>query len=303
MQGHSENTKRLLVIINPISGRKSKHKVVSTIISCLDMQKYEVSIKFTSYPGHATEMAAEAVKVGIDIVVAVGGDGTVNEIARALVYTNTALTIIPCGSGNGLARHLHIPMNVRKAVEIINAGVVDTIDSMIVNGRPCFCTAGVGYDAQVSAEYAKESRRGLFTYVKKAIQGWFKYEPQEYIIEIDGQTIRRKAVAITCANANQWGNEFHVAPKASLKDGLIDVTIIHPIKLIHALSMPLQILGYSFDRNPNVEYLHTSMVHIKKVNMGQIHIDGEPILGEKDLKVDIMKDGLKVIVLNNQIEI
>lgn len=295
MQNHAENTKRLLVIINPISGRKSKHKVVSTIVSSLDMQKYDVSIKFTSYPGHGTVMAAEAVKEGIDIVVAVGGDGTVNEVARALVHTDTALAIIPCGSGNGLARHLHIPMNVRKAVEIINAGVVDTIDSMIVNGRPCFCTAGVGYDAQVSAEYAKESRRGLLTYVKKAIQGWFKYEPQEYIIEIDGQTIRRKAVAITCANANQWGNEFHVAPKASLKDGLIDVTIIHPIKFLHALAMPFQILGYSFDQNPDVESFKAASITIKSYKSVPFHVDGELIAWANNVRKTVVLSSIQVI--------
>ena len=303
MQGHSENTKRLLVIINPISGRKSKHKVVSTIVSCLDMQKYEVSIKFTSYPGHATMMATEAAKEGVDIVVAVGGDGTVNEVARALVHTDTALAIIPCGSGNGLARHLHIPMNVRKAVEIINAGVVDTIDSMIVNGRPCFCTAGVGYDAQVSAEYAKESRRGLLTYIKKAIQGWFKYEPQEYIIEIDGQILKRRAVSITCANANQWGNEFHVAPKASLKDGLIDVTIICPIKCIHALSMPFQILGYSFDRNPDVECIRIKNVSIHCKRNTPFHIDGEYIGKNTDLTISLEPLILKVIIINSNVEL
>lgn len=295
MQDHFENTKRLLLIINPISGRKSKHNVVNTIVSCLDMQKYEVSIRFTSYPGHATVMAADAVKEGVDIVVAVGGDGTVNEVATSLVYTKTTLGIIPCGSGNGLARHLRIPMNVRKAVEVINAGVVDTIDSMTVNGRYCFCTLGVGYDAQVSAEYAKESKRGLVTYVKKAIQGWFEYEPQEYRIETDSQILRRKAVAITCANANQWGNEFHVAPKASLIDGLIDVTIIHPIKFIHAVLMPFQILRYSFDKNPDVECLKTRGLLIKREDNGLIHIDGESIIFPATINITMHKGNLKVI--------
>lgn len=288
---------RLVVIVNPISGRSSKHKVVSTISSCIDTAKYDVTIRFTSYAGHATKIAEEAVKDGVDIVVAVGGDGTVNEVARALVRTNTALGIIPCGSGNGLARHLHIPMNVRKAVDVINKGVIDTIDTMTVNGMPCFCTAGVGYDAHVSAEYAKETKRGLFTYVKKAIQGWLNYEPQEYIIKTENHVLIRKAVAITCANANQWGNEFHVAPKASLNDGLMDVTIIHPIKFKNAFAMPVQILGYSFDRNPDVECFKTQRLNIKRSNVNPIHLDGEVVLFEQELSIGVIANSLKLIAL------
>ena len=288
--------KSLLIVINPISGRSSKKSVVSAIESHIDRNKYDVAIRFTEYAGHATVLAEEAVKAGVEVVVAVGGDGTVNEVARALVHTNTALGIISCGSGNGLARHLHIPMNVRKAVEIINIGTIETIDTLTVNGRPCFCTAGVGYDAQVSAEYAKEKRRGLITYVRKAIAGWFKYEPQEYIIETDNQVLKRKAVAITCANANQWGNEFHVAPNASLKDGLIDVTIIHPIKFLHALAMPFQILGYSFDRNPDVASLKSKHLVIRRSFDGPIHIDGEAIDEGDILLVDINSRNLKVLI-------
>lgn len=292
---------RLLFIVNPISGRSSKGNILSAITDSIDMQKYDVTIRFTNHSGHATTLASEAVAEGYDVVVAVGGDGTVNEVARALVGTDTALGILPCGSGNGLARHLHIPMNARKAVEIINAGEVDAIDVMTVNGQYCFCTAGVGYDAKVSADYAKESRRGLVTYAKKAIGGWLEYEPEDYIIEVNDQILKRKALAIVCANANQWGNDFHVAPKASLKDGLIDVTIIHPMKLQNAISMPVQMLGYSFDRNPDVETIKTSSIVIKKRNIGAIHIDGEPIAWEKNIKITIVPSGIRVICGRNSV--
>jgi YegS/Rv2252/BmrU family lipid kinase len=287
--------KKLLVVVNPISGRSSKKNVMSTIDSHIDRTKYDVTIRFTKYAGHAAILADEAVKSGVDVVVAVGGDGTVNEVAKALVHTNTTLGIIPCGSGNGLARHLHIPINIRKAVDLINTGAIESIDTLSVNGRPCFCTAGVGYDAQVSAEYAKETQRGLITYVRKAIEGWFKYEPQEYIIEVDNQTLKRKALAITCANANQWGNEFHVAPKASLKDGLVDVTIIHPIKFFHALVMPFQILGYSFDRNPDVECLKTEHLIIRRGMAGVMHIDGDAESESTEITVEILKNSLQVV--------
>lgn len=287
--------KRVFLIINPISGKSVKRHILNGIVSNLDIKKYDVTIRFTSYPGHATDIAEEAVKDGADIVVAVGGDGTVNEVASALVATNAALGIIPCGSGNGLARHLGISMNIRKAVDIINKGEIERIDTMLVNGRACFCTAGVGYDAQVSAEYSTARRRGLKTYIKKAITGWYKYEPQEYIIETDSQILKRKAFVITCANANQWGNEFHVAPRASLKDGLIDVAIIRPIRFVNALAMPFQILGYSFDKNPDVEILKATTVSIKRLQANWYHIDGEVIWGEHNINVVMQPLSLKIV--------
>lgn len=295
--------KRLLVIINPISGISSKKSVVNAIMSHIDMKKFDVMMHFTQYPGHATVLAEEAVRDGVDVVVATGGDGTVNEVAKALVGTSVVLGIIPCGSGNGLARHLHIPMDIRRAVQIINDGEIIAIDSMTVNGIPCFCTMGVGYDAKVCEAYSKESTRGFVTYARKFIEGWFSYEPQEYIIETEHNVINRKAVAIICANANQWGNDFHVAPKASLRDGMIDVTIIHPISFINAIPMPAQILGYSFDKNPDVETFKAKSILIKRRVADAIHVDGEPMHVGKDVRVEVKSDILRIIIYksNNQI--
>lgn len=287
--------KRLLVIINPISGISSKKSVVNAITSNIDMKKFDVMMHFTQYPGHATVLAEEAVKNKVDVVVAVGGDGTVNEVAKALVGTSAVLGIIPCGSGNGLARHLHIPMDIRKAVQVINEGETIAIDSLKVNGIPCFCTMGVGYDAKVCEAYSKESTRGFVTYARKFIEGWFTYEPQEYIIETEHNVINRKAVAIICANANQWGNDFHVAPKASLTDGMIDVTIIHPISFINAIPMPAQILGYSFDKNPDVETFKAKNILIKRRTTDAIHVDGEPIAWERNIKITIVPSSVRVI--------
>lgn len=282
-------------IVNPISGRSSKESIVGAIAGSVDMDRYEVTIRFTAAPGHATTLASEAVQSGQQLVVAVGGDGTVNEVARALVGTDAALGIIPCGSGNGLARHLHIPMNPRKAIEILNQGQIRRIDTLTVNGTPCFCTAGVGYDAFVSEEYAKEPTRGLVTYVRKAVENWFDYTPEQYLIETEEGMFSRTALAITCANANQWGNGFHVAPKASLTDGLIDVTIIHPIKPLNALPMPVQILGYSFDKNPGVETFKTSGLTIRRATPAPIHIDGEPQSGTRDITIALRPASLGVL--------
>ena len=282
-------------IVNPISGRSSKESIVGAIAGSVDMDRYEVTIRFTAAPGHATTLASEAVQSGQQLVVAVGGDGTVNEVARALVGTDAVLGIIPCGSGNGLARHLHIPMNPRKAIEILNQGRIRKIDTLTVNGTPCFCTAGVGYDAFVSEEYAKEPTRGLVTYVRKAVENWFDYTPEQYLIETEEGMFSRTALAITCANANQWGNGFHVAPKASLTDGLIDVTIIHPIKPLNALPMPVQILGYSVDKNPGVETFKTSGLTIRRATPAPLHIDGEPQSGTKDITIALRPASLGVL--------
>ena len=282
-------------IVNPISGRSSKESIVGAIAGSVDMDRYEVTIRFTAAPGHATTLASEAVQAGQQLLVAVGGDGTVNEVARALVGTDAALGIIPCGSGNGLARHLHIPMNPRKAIEILNQGQIRKIDTLTVNGTPCFCTAGVGYDAFVSEEYAKEPTRGLVTYVRKAVENWFDYTPEQYLIETEEGMFSRTALAITCANANQWGNGFHVAPKASLTDGLIDVTIIHPIKPLNALPMPVQILGYSFDKNPGVETFKTSGLTIRRATPAPLHIDGEPQSGTRDITIALRPASLGVL--------
>lgn len=282
-------------IVNPISGRSSKESIVGAIAGSVDMDRYEVTIRFTAAPGHATTLASEAVQSGQQLIVAVGGDGTVNEVARALVGTDAVLGIIPCGSGNGLARHLHIPMNPRKAIEILNQGQIRRIDTLTVNGTPCFCTAGVGYDAFVSEEYAKEPTRGLVTYVRKAVENWFDYTPEQYLIETEEGMFSRTALAITCANANQWGNGFHVAPKASLTDGLIDVTIIHPIKPLNALPMPVQILGYSFDKNPGVETFKTSGLTIRRATPAPLHIDGEPQSGTRDITIALRPASLGVL--------
>ena len=282
-------------IVNPISGRSSKESIVGAIAGSVDMDRYEVTIRFTAAPGHATTLASEAVQSGQQLIVAVGGDGTVNEVARALVGTDAALGIIPCGSGNGLARHLHIPMNPRKAIEILNQGQIRRIDTLTVNGTPCFCTAGVGYDAFVSEEYAKEPTRGLVTYVRKAVENWFDYTPEQDLIETEEGMFSRTALAITCANANQWGNGFHVAPKASLTDGLIDVTIIHPIKPLNALPMPVQILGYSFDKNPGVETFKTSGLTIRRATPAPLHIDGEPQSGTRDITIALRPASLGVL--------
>ena len=156
--------------MNPISGTTSKAKIPDLIETTLDRELFHYELRLTEYAGHASEMAAEARDGGADMVVAVGGDGTVNEVARALVESQTALGIIPCGSGNGLARHLMLPMNAKKAIEIINRNEIHELDYGIINGHPFFCTCGMGFDAFVSHKFAEAGKRGPITYVENVLR-------------------------------------------------------------------------------------------------------------------------------------
>ena len=170
--------KQIIFIVNPISGTRNKEYIQQLIKKDLNKDLYEYSIRKTEYAGHATEIAEQAAKDGVDIVVAVGGDGTINETARALTHTQTALGIIPCGSGNGLARHLHIPMNVKGAIRVLNSGEERTIDYGMIDGHPFFCTCGVGFDAFVSLKFAGSGKRGLASYLENTLHESLTYQPE-----------------------------------------------------------------------------------------------------------------------------
>ena len=174
---------KILYLINPISGTQRKKGIALLAETLTNRDLYEVELSYTEYAGHATELTKAAVDRGIDVVVAVGGDGTVNEVGRALVHTDTALAIIPCGSGNGLARHLRIPLSPRKAIDIINQGFVQALDYGTINDCPFFCTCGVGFDAFISQKFASAGKRGLLTYVENTLKSGLQYKPQTYIIE------------------------------------------------------------------------------------------------------------------------
>jgi diacylglycerol kinase (ATP) len=174
--------KKAIFIINLISGTSDKSGIPALIAEHIDHEKFDYEIAVTQYAGHASEIATKAKDDGVDVVVAVGGDGTVNEVARAIVHSNTALGIIPCGSGNGLARHLLLPINVRKSIDIINTCEIHDLDYGIINGYPFFCTCGMGFDAFVSMKFAEAGKRGPITYVENVLREGLKYKPETYVI-------------------------------------------------------------------------------------------------------------------------
>ena len=287
---------RLLAIINPISGTKDKEEIPALIHEVIDSSKYSVDYVFTQYAGHAAEMTRKAVADGIDVVVSVGGDGTCNEIARELINTRTSLAIVPVGSGNGLARHLSISMDVRKALEIINDGVVADLDYCTANDRPFFCTCGVGFDALVSLKFAQGKRRGKLSYVAKALNEYLKYKSETYQIEMPDGTVTEKAFLIACGNASQYGNNAYIAPHASMQDGKIDVTVLMPFTPFDTAGLALLLFTKHIDQDTNIKSFTTESLTIKREKPGAIHLDGEPIeMGER-IEIRCFKGGLRAII-------
>ena len=209
-----DSKKKISFIINPISGTQGKEQILKWLDEKLDKSRYIPEVIYTEWAGHAVEIAARKAKEEVFAVVAIGGDGTINEIARSLVHTKTALGIIPCGSGNGLARHLQIPMEAKKAIDIINEGLIDIIDYGKINDVPFFCTCGVGFDAFVSLKFAHAGKRGLLTYLEKTLQESLKYQPETYELKTENGVTKYKAFLIACGNASQYGNNAYIDRKS-----------------------------------------------------------------------------------------
>lgn len=294
------NMKRIAFIVNPISGTQSKELVLSLLDEKIDKTKYAWEVIYTERAGHATEIAAKAAEDKVDIVVAVGGDGTINEIARSLVHTDTALGIIPCGSGNGLARHLQIPMDPRKALDILNEGITDIIDYGKINDTAFFCTCGVGFDAFVSLKFAEAGKRGPLTYLEKTLQESLKYQPETYELETEDGITQYKAFLIACGNASQYGNNAYIAPQAALNDGLLDVTILEPFTVLDVPSLAFQLFNKTIDQNSRIKTFRCQKMCIHRSGPGVVHYDGDPMQAGKDIDIVLIQKGLYVVVPENK---
>lgn len=288
--------RKVRFIVNPISGTSNKEQILEYIEQSLCSKELEYEIVKTKYSGHASELAKEAASLNYDYVVAIGGDGTVNEVARSLVHTNSALGIIPCGSGNGLARHLEIPIDYKKAIDIITDGVVRTLDYGLINNLPFFCTCGVGFDAFVSLKFASGGKRGLLSYLENTLVEGLRYKPETYEIEDEEGSVKLKAFLIACANASQYGNNAYIAPEASMEDGLLDVTVMEPFTVLDAPQIAFQLFNKTITQNSHIKTFRTKKLHIHRATEGVIHFDGDPIITGCDIDVESVQAGLKVIV-------
>lgn len=291
------NKKKIVFVINPISGTQGKEQILAWVNEKLDREKYDMEVVYTEYAGHAVQIAEQKAAEKAFAVVAIGGDGTINEIARSLVHTDTALGIIPCGSGNGLARHLQIPLDPKKAVDIINGGRLEVIDYGKINGIPFFCTCGVGFDAFVSLKFSQAGKRGPLTYLEQTLQESLKYRPEVYELEMDGNvSTRYRAFLIACGNASQYGNNAYITPRATLDDGLLDVTILEPFTVLDVPSLSFQLFNKTIDQNSRIKTFQCKSLRIHRSKPGVVHFDGDPMMAGEDIEVSIVQRELKVIV-------
>lgn len=287
---------RILFIINPVSGKGDGKRLAATILKKVTHSD-NTAIVFTRYKSEAGEIVREKLNEGFDTFVAVGGDGTVNEVAAALLHTGGKLGIIPNGSGNGLARHLKIPMQVAGALEVVLGAKVKQIDYGLLNDRPFFCVSGVGFDAHVGHVFSVSHNRGFISYVRASLREFFRYKPQKYSMVIDGvKRIKRRAFLVTFANGSQYGNNAYIAPAADVSDGLMDVCILRPFHFIKSFGFIYALFGRKLAGNSMMEIIRCRQVRLKRKKPGYIHIDGEPGIVGKKLTVTLVSKGLRVII-------
>ncbi|MBR2026904.1 MAG: diacylglycerol kinase family lipid kinase [Alistipes sp.] len=278
---------RTLYIINPISGKGKKQRIARML------EAKGCKIAFTEYAGHAELLAREATE---DVVVAVGGDGTVNEVARGIVGTDKILGIIPCGSGDGLARHLGLSHNIERAFQTIEEGECKQMDAAEVNDRLFFSVCGVGFDAVVSERFAKSGKRGLVSYIRQGLKSWLNYAPEKYTIDIDGKELNTEALFITIGNSDQWGNNAKITPLADCCDGVLDITVVDKFNALELPWLAYRLMTGSVHKSRKVHCYKGKSIRITRQSEGAAHADGDWFIAPKVLDIKILPSALKVIV-------
>lgn len=282
----------LQFIINPISGIRKKVSIVEELKKYLN-EEINYGTSFTERADHATEIALEAVKRKVDAVIAVGGDGSVNEVGKALINTNVALGIIPCGSGNGFARHLKIPLQSKKAIQTINRFKIRTIDTGLVNNSPFLATAGLGFDAHIGQKFAAFGKRGFLSYLQVTANEFLNFKSKEYQLEIDGKKLTVNAFLINFANAGQYGNNAWIAPTASVSDGKLEVCILEKFPPYNAPEIIFKLFSKQILNSSYYKVIQAN--EIKVLNAENFHLDGEPRKNKGKLLIQVVPNSLKVI--------
>lgn len=286
--------KKALLIVNPISGTRSKRGIGKFVSDRLAPLGIKTEVFRTQKKGDAYEKAREVAQNGIDMVITAGGDGTVNETANGLAFSDTTLGILPFGSGNGLARTIGIPLDTFEALKIIIAGNVLKIDRGMANDIPFYCTFGMGFDANVSEKFASMKKRGKISYVRSAIREYLNYRSQPYAISISGKVITEKAFLIAVCNASQYGNNAYIGPNAKLTDGLLDITLVHADNLLNTMVMAVDLMTGMIDKNRSIDTFQTPEASIVRMDEGPVHIDGEPMQMGKKIDVRCESGALNI---------
>lgn len=289
--------RRILFIINPISG-VGKQKVVEKYASrYIDSAENELEFAYTSAPNHATELARDAAATH-EVVVAVGGDGTIHEVAEGLLYSDCAMGIIPTGSGNGFARCLRIPTSVVKAIKSINNSVATPVDVVRCNQDIFVNVAGIGFDAEIGHLFANTRKRGIFSYVKLIAREFMRYKPITIEVEYEGQTRSFDAFLLSLANSTQWGNNAKIAPLARVNDGLVDICVLRKFPIVASPMMLVKLFAGTFHTSRYMETFQVERATIRTRQSPQkIHLDGESAVAHEGcLSIEVKKNALKVLV-------
>lgn len=288
--------KHLVFIINPKSGVDRQKAIQDAIDTHLNHDTYSYEILHTEYAKHGTELAKDAASKNAYAVVAVGGDGSVNDIVAGLAGTPTALAIIPKGSGNGVARSFKIPLNVEGAIEVLNGGKSVMMDVAYANERPYISNAGVAFDALISEKFAKSIRRGLLAYSVLVTKHMWSYKEQEWNIKIDGKELKEKAFIISVANGKQFGYNFKIAPKASWTDGKLDVVVVRKFPKFLGGALVLRALIGTILRSPYVDHYLAEEVEIHSPHLNLMQTDGDAYACADTVRYTIKQGHQKVLI-------
>ena len=292
----SEN-KKVLFIINRFSGGVYRSSIEGRMIDYCGKHNLECTIAFTEAPGHATLLAKEAsASNAFHTVFAVGGDGTVNEVAQGLVGTSTTMGILPKGSGNGLARHLAIPMDFKRSLALVSSTNVISMDTFLVNGLLSINVSGVGFDGHVASLFGKNGKRGLVGYSKLVLKEYFDFKEFPVEVEIDGKKMTKNSFIVALANSSQFGNNAKVAPQASVCDQWLDVCFVKKVPLHRAIGFGLNMFSGQLHKSDLVEILKAQHVQLKFNRPMSFHIDGEPHPAAQQLEIKIQPASLQMVV-------
>lgn len=290
--------KRVLFIVNPVSGvNQSRKTILADVVSAqLNSNDFDCEIKLSESTGHVRELSRAAADDGVDIIVAVGGDGTVNQVAKGLIGSKSILALVPAGSGNGLARHLGIPLDIEKSIQLIGQAKTQLIDTVNMNDDLFVSIAGVGFDALVAKRFSKGTRRGFFSYLRIITKEYTWYRPRKYKLEIDGIEYVRQALFVSFANTNQFGYNTIISPDALIDDGLVDVCIVKKVPMLYAPKVVGLLLARRISKSGFVEIIRAKSVKLSRNKNRVVNIDGEPVKLAKDLHIEVNPLSLRVIV-------
>lgn len=288
------NTEKIFLIINKYAGHQEGAKAVEIVIPYLKERNRLVEYSFTDHPGHATVLAKKAVQEDFQLVVAIGGDGTVNEVAQGLIGSNVSMGIIPMGSGNGLARELGISMNMKKSAGTLVDGRNLQLDVCKLNDQRFLCTSGIGFDAMIAEKMSKASSRGFLKYLQLVIQESISFKPVPVKMKIDGIPIQEQIFLVTFANATQFGNNAFIAPGASMTDGLIDVVVVKKFSKIWMPVFAIALFSKLIPRLPFVDCYKARHIDLEMAGTFYFHFDGEP--GKLTIPAQVKLDREKIWV-------